>query len=432
MKRIRVRQAIVAATVIATAITLASCSSSNKSAGSDTGSGSSSGKGGKITIGLLATLTGTTASDGLGAQRGAQLAIKQLNAQGGVAGYTFSLKSEDTKTESNDAVTAGVQDLTSDSSVKAVVAGYASTTNFEINNFARSKTVYLIGGGSAQTEAIIKPNPSNFPTIWSVTPSYDAYGTEPVTLVNQWASDGSYKPRDKSVYIVTSDNPYSQGISKGLTTSFNAAGWKIVGSQTVPFGTVNDWGTVLADIRAKNPDFIVNTDYQVSNEITFLRQFLQNPTKSLMFMQYGPSQPQFIQTAGASGDGVLYNNLAGTIASSTYAPTAALTKAYQDAYGTSAVDPQAVLTYEEVMIYANALKKVGSPDDSTKIGQAIGSSTTVTAAGTVAFDPSTHLAKEGDDFVPIQSFQIQDQKPALLSPTKYASAKFQLPPWMTK
>jgi len=395
--------------------------------------GSSTGGGGKqITIGLLATLTGATASDGLAAQRGAQLAIKQLNAKGGAAGYTFALKSEDTKSQSNDAVTTGVQDLTSDSSVKAVVSGYASTTNFEINNFARDGMIYVIGGGAAQTEAIIKPNPERFPTIWSVVPSYEAYGRGPVELLDRWTSGGEFRPRTKTAYVITSDNPYSKGISQGLTSSLTRSGWQIAGNQTVPFGTVNDWGTVLADVRAKNPDFIVNTDYQVSNEITFLRQFLQNPTDSLMFMQYGPSQPEFVQTAGAAANGILYNGLGSLIESPKYSQATALSTAYRQEYGASTVDPQAVLTYEAIMVYAGALAKVGDPDKKTEIGKAIGASTTTTASGTLAFDPATHLAKQGDELLPLQSFQIQDGKRALLAPAEYATGTFRLPPWMTR
>lgn len=410
---------------MATAVSLAvtGCAAS----GSSTGGGSK-----QITIGLLATLTGATASDGLAAQRGAQLAIKQLNAKGGVAGYTFALKSEDTKNESNDAVTTGVQDLTSDSSVKAVVSGYASTTNFEINNFARAGMVYLIGGGSAQTEAIIKPNPGKFPTIWSLSPSYDAYSRVPVEMLDRWAATGEYRPRAKTAYVITSDNPYSQGISQGLTSRLTRSGWQIAGSQTVPFGPVNDWGTVLADIRAKNPGFIVDTDYQVSNEITFLRQFRQNPTDSLVFMQYGPSRPEFVQTAGTAANGILFDNLAGLIDSPRHPPATALRTAYQQEYGTAAVDPQAVLTYEGVMVYAAALAKVGDPGKQTQIGTAIGAGKTTTAGGTLAFDPATHLAREGDEFVPLQSFQIQDGKPALIAPGKYATATFRLPPWMSR
>ena len=129
----------------------------------------------------------------------------------------------------------------------------------------------------------------------SIAPNYDAYGTEPVELAETWAEQDLWKPRDKSAFIVRSDNPYSESIADGLVETFKEKGWKIAGEEKVPFGPVNDWGTIIAKIRSANPDFIVNTDYQVSNEASFMQQFLQNPTQSLVFMQYGPNQPQFFE-----------------------------------------------------------------------------------------------------------------------------------------
>jgi ABC-type branched-subunit amino acid transport system substrate-binding protein len=50
-----------------------------------------------IKIGILAPLSGNSAADGEEMVRGAQLAVKELNAAGGVAGYRFEVVSGDTK-----------------------------------------------------------------------------------------------------------------------------------------------------------------------------------------------------------------------------------------------------------------------------------------------------------------------------------------------
>ena len=46
------------------------------------------------------------------------------------------------------------------------------------------------------------------------------------------------------------------------------------------------------------------------------------------------------------------------------------------------------------------------------------------------FDPATHLATQGDDFIPITFFQIWDGQRTLISPAKYATGEFQTQPWM--
>ncbi|MEV7965761.1 ABC transporter substrate-binding protein [Sphaerisporangium sp. NPDC088356] len=384
----------------------------------------------EIEIGLLAPLTGPSASDGLGMKQGAELAIKQLNDAGGVAGHKFKLNSVDVQGQSNDAVTKGVQALTDNDNVKVVVTGYASTSNFEIDEFAAAEKLYLLGGNTAQTQAIVEKNPSKYPTVWSITPNYDAYGTEPVNLAEDWASKGLWKPRNKSAFIVRSDNPYSESIADGLVKQFKSKGWTIAGQEKVPFGPVNDWGTIIAKVRSANPDFIVNTDYQVSNEASFMQQFLQNPTKSLVFMQYGPNQPQFFELTKKQSDGVLFNNLAGLVPSSNYEPAAQLQKDWKAAYGSDNVDPQGVMTYVETKLYAEALRSVGDPDDAAALGAYIGKSDTRQASGRLVFDQATHLAKQGDDYVPLQSFQFQDEKKVLIAPEKYKDGTFRLPPWM--
>ncbi|WP_214104307.1 ABC transporter substrate-binding protein [Acrocarpospora catenulata] len=426
---LRSRPPVVAA-LLAAVTTLAACSSGATTEAGD-GQVAADPAGKEIQIGLLAPLTGGSASDGKGMLQGAELAIKQLNERGGVAGHTFKLKSVDVQGQSNDAVTKGVQTLIDDPEIKAVITGYASTSNFEIDEFAAAEKVYLIGGNTAQTQAIIEKDPAKYPTVWSITPNYDAYGVEPVTLALKWADQGLWKPRSKSVFLVRSDNPYSEGIADGLAKEFQSKGWKVAGQEKVPFGAVNDWGTVISKIRSADPDFIVNTDYQVANEASFMQQFLQNPTKSLVFMQYGPNQPQFFELTKQKAEGVLFNNLAGLVPSAGYAPAAQLQKDWQAAYGTSEVDPQGVLTYVEMMIYAEALRQVGDPDDAKAIGTAIGASDTEQASGRIAFDPATHLARQGDDYVPLQSFQFQDEKKVLIAPEKYASGTFRLPPWMS-
>ncbi|MGW4791558.1 ABC transporter substrate-binding protein [Nonomuraea sp. NPDC004297] len=416
-----------AALALTGAVALTACSSTTTSA-----SGGEAEGGKEIQIGLLAPLTGGSAADGKGMQQGAELAVKQLNERGGVAGHTFKLKTVDVQGQSNDAVTKGVQTLTDDESVKAVVTGYASTSNFEIDELAAAEKVYLIGGNTAQTQAIIEKDPAKYPTVWSITPNYDAYGTEPVELAEKWAEEGLWKPRNKSVFVVRSDNPYSEGIADGLVKTFTSKGWKIAGEEKVPFGPVNDWGTIIGKIRQADPDFIVNTDYQVSNEAGFMQQFLQNPTQSLVFMQYGPNQPQFFELTKDKAEGVLFNNLAGLVPAANFPPAVQLQKDWKAAYGSDDVDPQGVMTYVEIMIYAEALKQVGDPDDALAIGSAISKIDTEQASGRIVFDPATHLAKQGDDFVPLQSFQFQDEKRVLIAPDKYSDGTFRLPPWMKK
>ncbi len=401
-------------------------------AGCTADGGDSPSGGTEIAIGLLAPLTGDSAADGEGMRVGLQAAIDELNKAGGVAGYTFTMQAIDTQNLQSDAVAAGVQTLVSDDKVKAVLTSYASGNNFEIDSFAQAEMPYIVGANADQTEAIISKDPEAYPTVWSFVPSYAPYGTELPRVIEDWDASGDISLRDKSAFVITSDNPFSQGISEGLIATLKERGWTVKGEETVPYGTVNDWGAILSKVRSANPDLIINTDYLPANEATFMAQFVANPTNSIVFLQYGPSIPEFLELTKDDANGILYNVLGDPIQSPDYAPAAAVLDKLRAATGEQQVNNQAVMLYEEMMLYASALKAVGDPNKKLEIGKWIGASSTQTSAGTLEFDPKTHLAKFGDDKIPMQFLQIQDGQRVLLLPEQYATGSFVAPPWYTK
>ncbi len=384
-----------------------------------------------IKFGVLAPLSGNAAADGQEMVRGAQLAVDELNAAGGLNGYTFEVVVGDTKDQDSNAVMAAFERLSGDKQVQAMLTAYASGSNFEIQSMADNNMPYLISANSAQTRDIISKDPASYPTVWSLTPSYDAYETGVLPFLQKLEAEGKVAYKSKKLALIGSDNPYSKTIYNGVKKSFTGAGWTVTVDEMVPFGQVNDWRAILAKVRNDPPDVVINTDYLPANEATFLQQFVEAPTNSLLFLQYAPSVPEFVTLTADKSTGVLYNLLAGPILS----PKNTLAKAISDKFKAKfGVEPGSAgfSLYEEVMIYVDALKKVGKPDDHTAIGAALGATSKQTALGTITFDPATHLAKQGDDFVPLQFYQLWKGERVMLSPRQFATGSFQLPPWMKK
>jgi len=380
-----------------------------------------------VKIGVLAPMTGGSAADGEEMVRGAQLAIDEINSAGGVNGYKFKLVKGDTKDQVPDAVTSAFKKITSDPAVGCMITGYASPTNFEINLMAEINMPYLISANSAQTVGIIGKAPEKYPTVWSLTPSYEAYETELPRLLEIWAKEGKIKLSNRKVAIVTSDNPYSKTISEGLKKSFPTHGWTVTVDEMVPFGEVHDWRAIISKIRKDPPDMIVNTDYQPGNEATFVDQFMEDPTPSQMFLQYGPSVPEFIELTQDMSTGIMYNLLGGPIMASKEGREFA--EKFKSEYGIES-GPYGHMLYWEVMIYADALKMVGDPAKKLEIGQTIGKMTKKISSGTLAFDPKTHLAVQGDDYIPIQFFQIWEGKRTQIWPPQYATGEVRSAPWI--
>lgn len=382
-----------------------------------------------IKIGVLAPVSGTQAADGQEMVNGAQMAVDELNANGGVAGHTLELVVGDVVDGAADKVTTAVERLFGDRDMGAIMTGYASPSNFEIELMAEQEMVYLISANSSQTAEIISADPDAFPTVWSITPSYDGYNTEIVPVIDGLASDGKLALPNKKVALIASDNPYSKGIADGMTEAFGAAGWEVTTNDLLPFGEINDWRGFLGKVREDEPAVVINTDYQSSNAALFVSQFNEEPTNSLVFIQYAPSVPEFLELTKEKSSGIVYNLLGGVLNTPTNPRAAEVIGKYKEKYGNEPGTYGAAL-YEQVLIYAAALEQVGDPADRVAIGKAIGASTTQTAMGAVKFDPKTHLADQSNEGIPLQFYQIQDGERALFYPPVYATGEFKQPAWM--
>ncbi len=385
-----------------------------------------------IKIGILAPLSGGMAADANDFANASGLAADELNAAGGICGkdarYTLSFEKADTEGQRADAVVTGFRRLTADHDVHIIMTPYASTSNFEIDLMAKSKMPYLISGGAEATKGIIGKNPSGYPTVWSRVPDYGGYNTDLPPLLNKEIDAGNLAVPSKTVYIIGSDDPYGTTIAKGLEKSFGEAGWKVVGSETVPFQSVTDWRTQLAHIRDLKPGAIVVTEWSPASDATFFNQFIEQPTDSLLFLQYAPVIPEFNKMTHNKAAGVIFNMLGGAIDSRP--DTKDITAKYEKKFGPGGYF--SVAGFNDVHLYALCIHKGVDPTDHLAMGQCLGTIDVDTPAGRMAFDPKTHLARQGDDFMPTLFYQVDDKGGHyLIAPAKVAQGEFKQPYWMT-
>ena len=196
----------------------------------------------------------------------------------------------------------------------------------------------------------------------------------------------------------------------------------------LPFGEINDWRAFFAKVRQDPPDLVVNTDYLPNNAATFITQFLEDPTDSLVFIQYAPSVPEFLELTGQKSTGVIYNMIYGFVNSARHPRSVEVMDSYKERWGN--LSGTGITMYEMTMIYFDAVRAVGDPADHAAIGDALSKTDKITAGGRIKFDPETHLAIQGADYLPLQFYQIRDGDQVLFYPNKYATHEFQRPPWM--
>ena len=81
---------------------------------SGTGAAEPAAEGGEIVIGCLQDITGATSALGMSVQAGAQAAVDEINAAGGIGGKTVVMKTYDTKGDVTEAVNVYITAVTVD------------------------------------------------------------------------------------------------------------------------------------------------------------------------------------------------------------------------------------------------------------------------------------------------------------------------------
>jgi branched-chain amino acid transport system substrate-binding protein len=184
----------------------------------------------------------------------------------------------------------------------------------------------------------------------------------------------------------------------------------------------------LREAARSAPVIVISTDWWTSNAATFIDQFMENPTNSLVMIQYAPSVPEFVKLTGEKGEAVLTQIISMTLPGER---TDRIKEMYMDRYNE---EPglYAYHAYEQVYQYVDAVKKVGNPEDKLAVGKAIRTIERDTVIGHIKYDMDTHMPLAGPDYIPTVVIQVQNGELKILYPEKYAQAELMLPSYYEK
>jgi branched-chain amino acid transport system substrate-binding protein len=363
--------------------------------------------------------------------RGQTLAIEEINARGGLLGHKLALSTLDTKDQSADVMRNVFRRFVSQG-VAAVFAGYTTYDSVEYPILGEAGIpTYHMNTWHGNLEFV---KAHNYLNIFETCPPELWYGPGFVLVVDKLINSGAWKPSSKTVAIVTSNDPYSLAIAQAVKTGLEAKGWTttMFSEFTVPQA---DWNSVLVKIRQTPPGIIFFSDYDPGDEASFIKQFRLSPTRSLVYQQYAPSVPQYLDLAGSAADGVIWSTMIGTITSDSFGQDfiARYTKRFGERPGLSLAGGY----YDVVRIWARAVEAAGDPYNFKAVSAATANQIFRGVSGSFSFLPGFLNVPPYPDQVsdpsigmPHLSFQIQGGKQALISPDPYATGQFQLPAWL--
>ncbi|HET6448652.1 MAG TPA: ABC transporter substrate-binding protein [Conexibacter sp.] len=379
-----VRYVLLAVAAVA-ALALSACGGGDK--GGSGGSTASSGdSGGTIKLGFDATLTGDFASYGLMIRDGANLAIEQLNADGGVDGKQLEMSSQDDQGQPSNGVT-NTQKLCDDKDVRAVLGwSFSSVALAAVPVLTQCRLPAI---GSATTS----PRLSGIsPYFFRNTLTDAAQGVQ----MGAHAADLGFR----NVAVLNGEDDFGVGTSDSFIKGFQDAGGTIAYRAGFQPGTT-DFQTQIAKVKAANADALYIGGFY-SDAARIAKQARAAGYDGQLLSTDGALAPDLIRLGGDAVDGMLlYSTFVPGI------PTPKVqdfVKAFDAKYGEKPTSA-AALGYDAVFVIKQAIEAGG--DSREGIAKALANSDWDGITGVNAFDDKhDRVAKilfikvAGGDFVP--------------------------------
>ena len=211
-----------------------------------------------LLLGLIGPMTGDYANYGTSTRDGAQIAVDEINAAGGVNGYTFKLDAQDSQGDPDSAVSAYgmLMDNGMDVSLGCVLSGEAQSVIT-----AAVEDGILIVTPTSSAVACIEGNPNAFRVCFNDA----AQGTAAADYI----ADNNLGTKIAVFY--QSDIDYSAGLYETFQTEAAARGLEIVEEQTFTAGSATDFSTQINAIRDSGCDVVFLPIY-AAEASTFLTQ----------------------------------------------------------------------------------------------------------------------------------------------------------------
>ncbi len=313
-----------------------------------------------IIVGVPIPLSGPASADGIEIQRAQILAFEDINARGGLLGRSL------------EAITADVVDWTAEpqiaardylmgKGVDAFIGGYGLDPCV-LGIFAAEYTGGIPYISPSITELFVDLYVQDLDKYWNMPDVCDTavvYGPHAYEILCKTLPEFYEYPK-KTVAILTSEITYNIEISEGFRKWIEEdPEWEVVVDEIHPFGTL-DYGVQLAKIRETNPGLIFFSTVIVPESVAFVRQFHENPTDSLLFIQFAPGIPEFGEMLGELSLDILWQAQPAPV------PTYEV-REYADRWlerwGEEPGGCLAYVMYDEVMLWATAVEAVGDVND---------------------------------------------------------------------
>jgi branched-chain amino acid transport system substrate-binding protein len=326
-----------------------------------------------IPIAMNGPMTGDNAAVGAQMKDGAEMAVADLNAAGGVLGRKLKLEVGDDACDPKQAVAVANQMVSK--KVVFVAGHYCSGSSIPASKVYGEEGIIQISPASTNPKYTDEGGPHTF----RVCGRDDQQGA----VAGAYLAD---KFKGKKVAFAHDKSAYGKGLADETLKAYKAKGGKEVAYEAYTAGE-KDYSALVTKLKRDGADVLYLGGYYTEAGI-IVRQMHEAGMKTVLMSGDSLATKTFWSITGEAGAGTLM----------TFPPDPrknAAAKAVVDRFTAKKIDPEGytLYTYGAVQAWAQAVKKAGSTD-MKKVSDALKANKADTVLGQIGFD------KKGDVTAP--------------------------------
>jgi branched-chain amino acid transport system substrate-binding protein len=362
-----------------------------------------------VKVGIVLPLTGAEAKFGEIEKRSFEMAVDEINKQGGIKGEKIELIVED-DTGRPEVGRSVAEKLINKDKVVMLGGGYSSSVTFAVAGVAQQNRIpFLVNTGSAD-----KITTSGWDYVFRLNPPVSEYAGAIESLLTEVV-----KPQ--TVVILHENSLFGTSGAKSFEETCTKLGYKVLLKQGYEAGGI-DFKPVLVRVKQLNPDIIYMVSY-IMDASLLMKQAKELKLTPKMFIggAAGFTMPEFMKNAGVAAEKVISATL--WYQSLDYPGAMQYFKNYKARYKDD-TEYHGAEAYAAAQIIADALIRAKSfnPDD---IKQALSETYAMTVFGPVKFISYDKFKNQNK--LPTYVVQWINGKLELVWPSSMASKQFVYP-----
>ncbi|NQW13525.1 MAG: ABC transporter substrate-binding protein [Rhodobacter sp.] len=327
-----------------------------------------------VKIGFNVPLTGFAAADGESALNGAQLAVEQVNAAGGINGDMLELVVYDDQASPKEAVPIAQKLIEKDGVVAAVSGSYSGSTRAAAGILQEAGVPYI----SAYAIHPDITRAGNY--VFRTSFVGEVQGRAGAKLAGENLGL-------KRAVILTIKNDFGQSLAAGFKEAAAKFGVEVIGEYEYSIKD-RQFGPIVSKIRSDNPDVIYATGYFFTAG-PLVSQLRAAGITTTVIGQEGYDSQHYIEIAGPAAEGTIITTSLDRDSSA--AETQDFIKTFEAKTGHKS-DMVAASGHTAIKVLAAAMKVAGTTDKAA-IRDAIAATNLVASTGTISFNALGEVQK---------------------------------------